>query len=172
MRHWAHAAAVSLALCGLAPAQQDMPAGMPREQLQQEFAMIQAALQTGRPLDPAARSHRFDGEEAARLFTGKRWALGGLHLNSRYDFFEDGRLRTTTLPSPPYPAAQTVRMGEWAIEGDRLCLIFAESGAAARRSCIVGYGLGNSVVLAVPDDNTPAKGTIFGVLTNAEAIPD
>ncbi|WP_296579514.1 hypothetical protein [Xanthobacter sp.] len=172
MRQWAHAAAAWLALSGPALAQQDNPAGLPPEQVRQELAMIDAALKAGLPLDPAARSHRFDQEEATRLFAGKRWTFVTMHVESRYDFFVDGRLRTTNLPSPPYYVPKTVRVGKWSIDEDKLCLIFAETGKAETRKCIVGYVLGNAVALGATDNNSPPKGILFGVLGSPEAIPD
>ncbi|MFG1371192.1 hypothetical protein V5F32_03365 [Xanthobacter oligotrophicus] len=172
MRQWALAAATCLVLSGPALAQQDRASGLPGEQLQQEFAMIDAALRTGQSLDPAARSHRFDSEEATRLFAVERWTFVMMHVESRYDFFEDSRLRITSLPSPPYYVPKSVSTGKWAIEGDKLCLIFGELEATEKRSCIVGYVLDNFIVLGATDNNNPAKGAVFGVFGSPEAIPD
>lgn len=172
MRHWAHTAAACLALSGPALAQQDNRAGLPQEQVRQELTMIDAALKAGLPLDPAARSHRFDDEEATRLLTGKRWTFVTMHVESRYDFFEDGRFRMTSLPTPPYYVPKTVSEGKWAIEDDRLCLIFAGSGTTETRNCIVGYVLGKVIALGAADNTNPPKGILFGVLGSPEAIPD
>ncbi|MFG1344713.1 hypothetical protein V5F59_07460 [Xanthobacter autotrophicus DSM 431] len=176
MRLWASAAVAFLALTGPVAAQQGAPAGLPLppEQMRQEFAMIQAAHKAGSPLDPASRFHRLAGEEATRLVAGRRWTFVTLHVEAHFDFFDDGRLRVTNLPSQLFGLPETVRTGTWTVEGDALCLVFETQGGTADRSCMLGYGLGNYVLLGANGDNSPAarNRAMAGTLLSPGAIPD
>jgi len=40
--------------------------------------------------------------------SGKSWTFKVMHTDARFDFFTDGRLRATYLPSPPHSTSTTV----------------------------------------------------------------